>query len=250
MRHFEGDRGGEWEFDENSPLGPPGGFGAVYAGQGNDGAPVAVKVIKKIGMYGELPTLLFKREADIAEVLRDVPADHLIKVLDVADLDDDLVLVLERAESALVDKARTALRQDEAVAILLDVVRGLEELHRGGIIHRDLKPGNILWHEGKWKLSDFGMARDSSIGTGHQTFVGGGTPAYMAPELFTGSPSVLTDLYALGCLACQLLTGKLPIELISGDDWASAHATQPIPPLPGEVNPSLKALIVRRGYQI
>jgi eukaryotic-like serine/threonine-protein kinase len=96
-----------------------------------------------------------------------------------------------------------------------------------GIIHRGLKPANVLRYAGRWKLADFGIARDQEIGTQDPTFVGWGSFPYMAPELWElKSPTIKTDLYALGCLAYELLAGS---RRTPGTRRPSGQATLPGP---------------------
>jgi len=132
----------------------------------------------------------------------------------------------------------------EVVPVLVDIATGLQDLHSIGIIHRDLKPANVLRHAGRWKLADFGIARDQEIGTQDPTFAGWGSFPYMAPELWElKSPAVKTDLYALGCLGYELLAGAPPY---TGDQAAvrAGHLAQAPPEAPcGDV--VLKSLIGR-----
>lgn len=166
-----------------------------------------MKVIPSTPPSGrELHPLLQKREAEIAEKLRGNPADHLVRILDVAKRSRNVLIVMEQADASLASRLSTLDSFAEIVAVLKDVASGLYELHQAGIIHRDLKPGNVLLADGRWKLADFGIARDESIGTADPTFVGWGTLAYMAPEIWDArSPTVKTDLYAFGCLAHERL---------------------------------------------
>lgn len=89
------------------------------------------------------------------------------------------------------------------VNLLAQLLRGLAYLHRRGVVHCDLKPSNVLFYDQEVKIVDFGVALE---GMGSELL--GGTPAYMAPELFAGAnPSTASDLYAVGIIACELLTG-------------------------------------------
>jgi serine/threonine protein kinase len=166
----------------------------------------------------------------------------LLPVIDAAETGDALLLVMLRAGSAL--SAILPIAEADAVAVLTDVASGLQQLHLAGILHRDLKPLNVLQHDGLWKLADFGIARDEEIGTQDPTFIGAGSLPYMAPELWQlKSPTVKSDLYALGCLGYELLTGRPPY---TGDLQAlrTAHLIQ-APPDPPYSNPTLKSLIAR-----
>jgi serine/threonine protein kinase len=111
------------------------------------------------------------------------------------------------------------------------------------VIHRDLKPSNVLLRQGKWKLSDFGIARDADLGTGDPTFAGFGTIPYMAPELWEGrSPTFKTDLYAVGCIAVELLTGRPPF---AGPDYRRQHLTEAPSGLNQLHNAALRDIVLR-----
>jgi Protein kinase domain len=212
-----------------------------------DGSPVAVKVVPSTLANGrELHPILQQREAEIAETLRGNPSDHLVRILDVAKKGKNVLIVMELAEAQLLSVLPNIDASVEVVAILRNVATGLYELHQAGIIHRDLKPGNILLVDGTWKLADFGIARDESIGTADPTFVGWGTSAYMAPEIWDGrSPTVKSDLYALGCVAYELVTGHPPFPGPDAESYRQQHQQAPAPELDAVVNPVLRSLVAR-----
>jgi hypothetical protein len=240
---FTGQSGKAWRYWDGKPLGTPGGFGGVYAAEGPDGTPMAVKVVKKQRPSGALDDRLLRREIEIGKRVADSGSEMLLPVIDAADAGDALLLVMPLADGTLAD-APLPVDEAEVVPVLVDIATGLQDLHAAGIIHRDLKPANVLRHAGRWKLADFGIARDQEIGTQDPTFVGWGSLPYMAPELWElKSPTVKTDLYALGCLGYELLAGVPPY---TGDQAAlrAGHLTQVPPEAPcGDV--VLKALIGR-----
>ena len=135
--------------------------------------------------------------------------------------------------------------ESEAIAIMTDIATGLQDLHSAvQILHRDLKPASTLRHDGHWKLADFGMAPDQEIGTQDPTFTVPGTPLYMAPEIWNQERlTIKTDLYALGCLSFELLSGSPPY---TGDLIAvrAGHLIQAPPEVPCG-NVKLKSLIAR-----
>ncbi len=107
----------------------------------------------------------------------------------------------------------------EAVGILRDMARALAYAHGHGVVHRDIKPENVLLHEGTAVVTDFGIAKALSASTtkapsGTLTLVGTslGTPAYMAPEQVAADPNIdaRADIYAVGVVAYEMLTGKPP----------------------------------------
>jgi hypothetical protein len=238
---FTGQSGKAWRYWDDKPLGTPGGFGGVYAAEGPGGTPMAVKVVKKQRPSGVLDDRLLRREIDIGKRVADSGSEMLLPVIDAADAGDALLLVMPLADGALA-AASVPMGEAEVVPVLVDIATGLQDLHSMGIIHRDLKPANVLRYAGRWKLADFGIARDQEIGTQDPTFVGWGSFPYMAPELWElKSPTIKTDLYALGCLACELLAGSPPY---TGDQAAlrAGHLTQAPPEAPcGDV--VLKSLI-------
>ena len=238
---FTGQSGITWKYRTDQPLGK-GGFGGVYAAEGPDGAPMAVKVVNKRRPSGTLDDRLLRREIDIGRRVREGSGDMLLPVIDAAETSDALLLVMARAGSPL--SAAVPMSEANAIAAMIDIVSGLQQLHLTGIIHRDLKPPNVLRHNGHWKLADFGIARDQEIGTQDPTFIGAGSLPYMAPELWQlKSPTVKTDLYALGCLGFELLTGRPPYtgNLVA---LRAAHFTQAAPDAPYS-NPTVKNLIRR-----
>ncbi|MBI4863623.1 MAG: serine/threonine protein kinase, partial [Candidatus Riflebacteria bacterium] len=99
----------------------------------------------------------------------------------------------------------------EALRIVSQIAQALEEVHARGVIHRDLKPENVLEaRPGVYKVADFGIAKwaDGTVRT--QAGVVLGTPAYMAPEVVGDGPTFRSDLYSLGILLFELLTGSVP----------------------------------------
>ena len=106
---------------------------------------------------------------------------------------------------------------DEALAILVQACDGLDYAHRHGVIHRDVKPGNLLRsREGEVKLADFGIAKAAEQSSITQVGSVLGTAAYLAPEQARGEEAgAAADLYALGVVAYQLISGRLPYEASS-----------------------------------
>jgi serine/threonine-protein kinase len=132
---------------------------------------------------------------------------------------------------------------ESALSILDDVCKAVAAIHAAGTVHRDLKPSNILIDaELRTRVADFGI---STRYAGNATTLGelAGTPAYMAPEVTLaegqpGRPSPLSDIYSLGCVAFELLTGRRPFQAKGEFSWMVQHMTQPVP-LPSQVRPDL-----------
>lgn len=242
---FEGDSGRTWTYDTESPVGPPGGFGRVFKGESDDGSPFAVKVVDVTGGVSSEGLLL--RETEIAHKLAGVDATNLLQVVDTGLSPGAVMLVMPLADGSLADRLKTEgpLAGGDALDILLNITVGLRELHQAAVIHRDLKPDNVLHHEGRWKLADFGIARDTELGTQVPTFLGAGTLAYMAPETWRGeSPTFKTDLYSLGCLAVELFTGAPPFPGPNRDSYREQHL-EDVPDVEPVSPPALRRLVVR-----
>jgi hypothetical protein len=161
----------------------------------------------------------FEREARIAAGLRE---QHIIPIHRFGEIDNRLFIDMRLVEGE--DLARLlgregALEPRRAVTILRQVASALDAAHRAGLVHRDVKPANVLIARDAADapdavyLADFGIARETA-GTGiTATGVAVGTPAYMAPERFTGaSVDHRADVYALGCILYEMLAGRPPFD--------------------------------------
>ncbi len=144
---------------------------------------------------------------------------------------------------------RGPLPPDEVEEIIAEVLGSLAEAHRKGIIHRDIKPDNVFLHRPpgepqKLKVLDFGISMAITAEWGEenrqrltQTGLVTGTAEYMAPEQVMGSPEFTPaiDVYAMGCMAYQLLTGRFPYQGSTPVEIAIRHIYDPIPDLPGPI---------------
>ena len=142
-----------------------------------------------------------------------------------------------------------ALDPARAVDLLEQCASALDAAHRRGLVHRDVKPGNILITvkdgEEHAYLTDFGLAKKFDTASG-MTAKGlmVGTVDYMAPEQITGSRTdARTDVYALGCVFFQMLTGKVPYERENSVATLFAHVHEPPPPLEGEIMDTYPAFV-------
>ena len=196
---------------------------------------VALKMILA-GAYArpeELERLL--REAEAVAGLRHA---NIVQVYEVGDVDGRPYFTMEFVEGGSLAQKMTGTPQParQAAALVADVAEAVEVAHQKGIIHRDLKPGNILLApDGTPKLTDFGLARRLQ-GDGGLTLSGAavGTPSYMAPEQVQGRKDLIgpaTDIYSLGAILYDLLTGRPPFRAESGAaTLQQVVADDPVPP--------------------
>ncbi|GAA0587769.1 hypothetical protein GCM10010172_85930 [Paractinoplanes ferrugineus] len=246
MEFFDGEHGGQWSYDPDARLGDPGAFGEVFEGTGSDGHPVAVKRIP-LPWDVEGERRLREREVEIGQILADMPAQHVMRLLDVGRAGKDLLLVMPRATRSLAKAIREGdLDIPAGVEVIRQVAMGLSELAQASVAHRDLKPANVLQVDGVWKLADFGISRDLRVSTNRYTFRGQGTAEYKAPEIWAGRPAtVKTDLYALGVLAFEVLSGHQPYVGTDEEQFARLHEQEPPPPLPDAVPSMVRRLVLR-----
>jgi serine/threonine-protein kinase len=132
----------------------------------------------------------------------------------------------------------------DAMGIVAQAAEGLQAAHAAGVLHRDIKPGNLLVsRDGHVKITDFGLAQVAGSARLTRTGMLVGTPAYLAPERVAGGLATpAADLYALGVVAYECLTGQIPFD---GDPLAVAlaHMQQAMPPLPRSVPVGVAALV-------
>lgn len=223
-----------WEYDPTIALGPAGGFGTVYLGKSLTGEDVAVK---KLHISASAAG---NRELIISEALSTKSLNYVIPFFDYGvDADtNEYFVVMAKAIKSLQDLLKAgSLSEQIAVGILADIAMGLKEV--GGIIHRDLKPGNVLFHEDVWKLADFGIARFVEDSTSLNTLKDCLSPLYAAPEQWRLERATkATDIYAFGCIAFALVTGRPPFTT---GDLRQRHLTED-PPRP-PVSAKLQQLI-------
>lgn len=198
---------------------------------------IVVKVLPP-DLAGAVSIDRFKREIQVAARLQH---PHIVPVLTAASAGDILYYTMPfvDGESLGTRIARTgALPTSDCIAILRDAVRALAYAHRHDVVHRDIKPDNILLSEDSALIADFGIAKavSAAAGTGHGLTTVGvsvGTPAYMAPEQSVGDPSVdhRADIYALGAVAYEMLTGRHPFAGRTPQQMMAAHVMETPPSL-------------------
>jgi serine/threonine protein kinase len=194
--------------------------------------PVAIKLVPA-GRVDALARERFRRESTSSARFNH---PHAVTTFDAGEADGWLYLVMELVEGeTLADRLRHdgALRIEDATAIASAVLEALGAAHAIGLVHRDIKPSNILLgRDGAVKLADFGIAQrldgvaDNLTATG--TFVG--TARYAAPERLDGRPATAaSDIYSLGLVLYEMLTGRPPYDGESAITIVMAHHRDPIP---------------------
>jgi eukaryotic-like serine/threonine-protein kinase len=212
-------------------------------------APVAIKLMKPEIVSDPEALARFNREAQAAASLR---SPHVVQVLDHG-LDPILrapFIAMEMMEGESLGARLERLGRlspADTARIVTHIARALARAHEAGIVHRDLKPDNVFLVPGDdeeiAKVLDFGIAKANtqSLDPGSATRTGAvmGTPYYMSPEQISGAKGVdfRTDLWALGVIACQCLTGRLPFQAETIGGLALAICAEPMP-RPSQLGPT------------
>jgi eukaryotic-like serine/threonine-protein kinase len=195
------------------------------------------------------------QESDFVERLR-AEARHtaalqhpnIATVFDYGEDDGTAYLVMELVPGQPLSQIiadRAPLSAQETVAILIQAATALAAAHKGGVVHRDVKPANIMvTPDGTAKLTDFGISRAVDSVPLTQTGQVLGTAQYLSPEQALGqSATAASDIYALGVVGFEMLTGERPFDTGSVVSTALAHVNQPPPPLPETVPQGLRDVI-------
>jgi serine/threonine protein kinase len=217
-----------------------GGMGKVYDAVGSDGTRVALKIVKDELARDETFRRRFEREARIAQTVRN---PRVVPVLDTGEHDGVPYMAARFIDGlSLEQKLKIEGRLDAGTAIKIcgQVAEGLEALWAAGLVHRDVKPGNILLdQDGTAYITDFGLAKDSQGSVLTMPGQALGSMDYMAPEQIRGETvTAETDLYSLGCVMFECLTGRPPFADRQGMRVLWAHL-QDEPPDPHGVSAPL-----------
>lgn len=228
-------------YSESLELGSGAGGRVVLALHEPTGLPVAVKYLSE--SLRTRPGFLRGFRAE-AELLGGLHSPYVAGFYEYVEATEGAAIVMELVDGV---SLRTLLARqgplspESALAVLKGSLLGLADAHRAGVVHRDYKPANVLvTPEGGSKLVDFGIAVDAGISAGVA-----GTPAYMAPEQWTGAPaSPAGDVYAATATFFECLTGRKPYPGDNMAQLAVQHAEDPVPvdEVPAAVRP-----LVRRG---
>lgn len=210
-----------------------GGMGSVYRARDTElDELVALKMLRHDGPLGERSLERFRREVKLA---RRVTHKNVARMFDIGEHGGEKFLSMELVDgeplsALLVREGKLAPQRSAHIAS--EVCAGLAAAHAAGVVHRDLKPDNVMIERsGRVVITDFGIAHarlEHSMAT-----LGGvvGTPAYMAPEQVEGAPGIdgRADLYALGVMLFEMLTGRMPFDGGSPYTLAAARLSAPAP---------------------
>ncbi len=216
-----------------------GGMGTVYRATHNEtGREVAIKILSTRVAKSRKAIQRFAQEIEILKALKH---PNIVRCYGGGRYETDAFMVMELVTGgslASLLRRRGRLPWETAVEYLEQICSGLQHAHEWGVIHRDLTPRNLLLdNRGQIKIADFGIAR---VGYGRKLTATKhtlGTLAYMAPEQIRGTPPVSprTDLYTVGCVMFELLTGELPFTAESTAQIMYQHLTEEPPRVSAKV---------------
>ena len=225
-----------------------GGMGEVW--QAHDDIilrSVAIKILKQeyLGDPGFLER--FRTEARLAAM---VNHEGIANVFDYGEDGGSAYLVMELVPGeslAKILEREKSISAERVLDIVAQTARALQAAHESGMVHRDIKPGNLLiTPDHHVKITDFGIARVADQVSLTATGQVMGTVQYLAPEQATGKTATgATDLYSLGIVAYEALTGKRPFTGATQMDIAMSQINDAPPPMPADIDPKVQALIFK-----
>jgi serine/threonine protein kinase len=229
------------------PLGE-GGMAEVYQARDlNLQRDVAIKLLRRDYIHDTAFQARFQQEARAAANLLH---PNIVTVYDFGHDQDRFFIVMEYVDGTdlkTLMRRRGRLTTDNAVKLMIQICSGVGYAHRAGLVHCDLKPHNLLvTPDERVKITDFGIARAlAGIRPDEHHDVVWGSPLYFSPEQAAGSPpSPASDVYSLGVVFYEMLTGKTPFVADSGEQLTQMHmSTAPTPPR--TLNPSIPSAIER-----
>ncbi|GAA2718822.1 serine/threonine-protein kinase [Actinocorallia aurantiaca] len=223
-----------------------GGMGDVWRASDEQlGRTVAVKRLRAEYLADDVARRRFRAEARTAAALMH---PNIARVYDYGEQEDLAYLVLELVGGEpLSELLRRSgrLGVETTLELVAQVARGLHAAHSAGVVHRDVKPGNLLLDaDGTVKITDFGIALNPAGGRLTETGTIMGTVQYLSPEQADGrSAGPASDLYALGVVAYECLSGRVPFDAETPVAVAVMHVHEEPAPLPSSVPEAVRALV-------
>jgi serine/threonine-protein kinase PpkA len=211
-----------------------GGSSVVYlAERESDKKQVVLKILDAKAGLDEILLQRFVQEFDI---ISSIDHPNVVKIYDRGFSDRHAYIAMEYfPDGSLVEVIQRGLNPRQALSLLAQAASALREVHHRGVIHRDIKPGNLMARgDGSIVLADFGIAKrldDERSRTRHGELYG--TPYYVSPEQIEGNPATAqSDIYSLGIIFYEMLTGQRPFESESVSGLIAQHVSAPRPRLP------------------
>lgn len=209
-----------------------GGMAQIYLAMDKDtDQEVAIKILDSSFKNDVIKRKRFQQEV---RLMKQVDSPYVVRLYDANISDKNAYIVMEYVDGVILTnhvKDRTRLTVDETVEIAKQLALGCSEIHKRGIIHRDIKSQNIMiTHNGAVKILDFGIAIDNETTKLTKTDMLIGSPQYVAPELIEKEePTKKTDIYSLGILMYEMLTGTVPFNDKDALVLLRKHQVKPIP---------------------
>src|SRR3954466_15948408 len=237
--------GGRYRLDERIA---GGGMGDVWRGTDEVlGRTVAIKIL--------LPALLeepgfAERFRGEARTMATINHPGVVDVYDYGSEEGTAFLIMEYVEGDALSRTLSRvgrLTPGRTMALIAQAADALQAAHEKGIVHRDVKPGNLLVRpNGTLVLTDFGIARSAMLGQLTQAGSVLGTASYISPEQASGATATpASDVYALGVVAYQCLSGHRPFDGATPIEIAMQHVRETPPPLPADIPPNVRAIVDR-----
>lgn len=213
-----------------------GGFGEVYYALTDSGKQIALKYLRN------------NPEVELRGVTQvmNLKSPHLITIYDVkrSKAGEPFVLMEYVTGPSLTDLLQAApegIGPQKAAFFIKGLAAGLSYLHDRGIVHRDLKPGNVFYDDGYVKIGDYGLSKHLSLSAHSGNTISVGTVHYMAPEIGSGNYSKSIDIYSLGVMLYEMLTGRLPYRGSSMGEVLMRHLSDE-PDLTGIAEPFARVI--------